>query len=160
MLKSSKVKKLPEICRIIRDRKRAPWAQIKVYLESQEAANEIYQNFRLVASDTRFLKYFLDSRFTGYNILELAMSKYYAGNGETILYKKKIVFKNLISVVFEKSNLIEYIPDDTQFEVRAPIPYSEGCISCIYWRKKNKICRFSQKIGIKVKTHCEDFRQR
>jgi hypothetical protein len=136
------------------------WAEVKVYSEIQEDNNNIYQNFRLVASNFQFLKYFTDTRFLGYNILEEEINKHYIGNGENIFYEKKIIHNNLSTVVYRKVGIVNNKFDSVQFVVRAPIPVLEGCICCIYWRKKYKRCSYCNEIGLEQKSSCEDFRQK
>jgi len=138
-------------------------AQIKVYLETQTSDLNVIQNFRLVTSDIRLLQYFTDDKFLGYHILEKEMSKYYAGDGENIVYRKKIYYNNLITVVFEKLNKNFNCSDEylnTQFIVEAPVPATLGCKNCTYFRKKHRQCLYHQQIGIKLRKNCADFNQK
>lgn len=138
-------------------------AKILVYLETQEDSKCIYQNFRLVASDIRLLSYFIDEKFLGYYILDKEMSKYYAGDGEKIIFRTKVYFNNLISVTFDKLDKDVKIRDNidnAQFSVEAPVPATQGCIDCEYFRKSNRMCSYYQEMGIKVKKNCYDFKQK
>lgn len=138
-------------------------AQIKVYLETQLTDKYIYQNFRLVTSDMRLLQYFTDDKFIGYYILERKMAKYYIGDGENIVYRKKTYYNNLITVTFERMNDID-IPAqallNVQFLAETNIPSILGCKDCIYFKKKYSQCTYSQDMGIKMKKSCLDFRQK
>ncbi len=138
-------------------------AQAKIYAEIQETDKEVFQYFRIVVSEPKLLKYFIDSKYIGYENLCSEMEKYYAGNGENILFREKSGFRNMTMVRFEKTH--PNVQVDTklhgiQFIVEAPIPSNEGCINCIYFRKKNKICQFYQKIGIEIRTQCPEFKQK
>ena len=138
-------------------------AQIKVYLETQIRDLNIFQNFRLVTSDIRLLQYFTNDKFIGYHVLEKEMLKYYIGDGENIVYRKKMCYNNLITVVFEKlnkdfSDSNEY--SNIQFIIEAPIPATLGCKDCIYFKKKYKQCLYYQQMGIKLRKNCADFRQK
>lgn len=138
-------------------------AKILVYLETQDDANNVYQNFRLVTSDIRLLIYFVDERFLGYYILDGEMSKYYAGDGEKIIFRSKKYFHNLISVTFDKldkSVKARAEIENAQFEVEAPVPATMGCINCEYFRKSNRMCSYYQEMGVKIKKNCNDFRQK
>jgi hypothetical protein len=138
-------------------------AQIKVYLETQENDNYIFQNFRLVTSEFRLLQYFTEEKFIGYYILEREISKYYAGDGERIVYRKKTYFHNLITVTFEKIDKTVKAPtelENIQFVVEAPIPATTGCLDCIYFRKKNRRCLYYQVLGMKIRKNCVDFKQK
>lgn len=138
-------------------------AQAKIYGEIQETESEIFQNFRIVVSEPRLLKYFTDTKFIGYENLSDEMGKYYIGNGEDILFREKMEFRNLIMVKFEKTRPNAEVDEslkEVQFKVDAPIPSNEGCINCIFWRKKNKKCLFYQKIGMEIRTQCPDFKQK
>jgi hypothetical protein len=138
-------------------------AQIKVYLETQTSDENVFQNFRLVTSDVRLLQYFTDDKFLGYHILEREMAKYYAGDGEVIIYRKKVYYNNLITVMFEKlkknaNTSSEYM--DVQFTVEAPVPATLGCKDCEHFRKKYRQCLYYQQMGIKLKKNCADFKQK
>lgn len=138
-------------------------AQIKVYLETQENGENIFQNFRLVTSDFRLLQYFTDDKFLGYYMLEKEMSKYYIGDAEKIVYRKKIYYHNLITVIFEKLDKTVKTPkelENVQFIVEAPIPATLGCFSCVYFRKKNRRCLYYQIVGMKIRRNCADFKQK
>lgn len=137
-------------------------ARLKVYLETQETEISVFQNFRLVASEFRFLRYFTDEMFLGYHILSSEMEKYYAGDGERIVFRSKITYNNLISVIFDKLEKVKINNNLTaaQFEVEAPIPKSVGCLDCENFRKSNRVCSFYQTILLKLKTSCPDFRQK
>lgn len=138
-------------------------AQAKIYGEIQETDSEVFQNFRILVSEPRLLKYFVDTKFTGYDRLSDEMEKYYAGNGEDIFFRDKSEFRNLIMVRFEKTNpsaQVDSSLQNIQFTVDAPIPSNEGCVNCIFWRKKNRKCLFYQKIGMDIKTQCPDFKQK
>ena len=138
-------------------------AQIKVYLETQSSDLNIFQNFRLVTSDIRLLQYFTDDKFTGYHILEREMSKFYIGDGENIVYRKKIYYNNLITVVFEKINKNSNISSEylnVQFTIEAPIPATLGCKDCTHFKKKHRQCLYYQQIGIKLRKNCADFKQK
>lgn len=138
-------------------------AKIKVYFETYEDDNKVYQNFRLVASNEKMLRYFTDDKFLGYNVLSDEIYKYYAGDGENIIFEDKRYFKNLITVRYKKLD-----PNATfdaklksgQFNVYTKIPLLEGCICCEYFRKKNKKCMYYQQVGIDIKKNCKDFRQK
>lgn len=137
--------------------------QAKIYGEIQETDKEVFQNFRVVVSEPKLLKYFVDTKFIGYENLSAEMEKYYAGNGEDILFREKTEFRNLIMVKFEKMHpdaQVEESLREIQFTVEAPIPSNEGCVNCIFWRKKNRKCLFYQKIGIEIRTQCPDFKQK
>jgi len=138
-------------------------AKILVYLETQDDSKNIYQNFRLVTSDIRLLTYFVDEKFIGYYILDKEMSKYYAGDGEKIIFRNKKYFNNLITVTFDKlDKSVKARPEieNVQFEVEAPVPATMGCINCEYFRKSNRMCSYYQEMGIKIKKNCDDFRQK
>jgi hypothetical protein len=138
-------------------------ASVQVYLETQETSSNVYQNFRLVCSELKFLTYFTDSRFIGYNKLESAMDKHYAGNGNDIIFRKKVYFNNLITVIFDKADKNAKVREEirnVQFRVEAPIPATQGCISCEHFRKSNKLCIYYQTLGIKTRKNCSDFRQK
>lgn len=138
-------------------------AKIKVYFETYEDKNKVYQNFRLVASNQKILRYFVEDKFLGYNTLNDKMYNYYAGDGENIVFREKKYFKNLITVIYEK-----LVPDANfdpslasgQFNVTTNIPVIEGCTSCSHFRKKNKKCMYYQQVGIELKRNCKDFRQK
>lgn len=138
-------------------------AQIKVYMETQINGLSVFQNFRLVTSDFRLLQYFTDDKFLGYHILEKEMLKYYIGDGENIVYRKKVYYNNLFTIFFEKLNenvdcSNEYL--SAQFTIEAPIPATLGCKNCIYFKKKHKQCLYYQQMGIKMRKNCADFRQK
>ena len=139
-------------------------AQIKVYLETQtDSSNNIYQNFRLVTSDFRLLQYFTDDKFLGYHILEQEMSKYFIGDGETIVYRKTVYYNNLITVFFEKLNPNANVSNEflnVQFTVEAPIPATLGCKDCTFFRKKNRTCLYYQQMGMEIRKNCADFKQK
>lgn len=138
-------------------------AQIKVYLETQEDSKHVYQNFRLVTSEARLFQYFTDEAFLGYHLLEEKMSQYYAGDGEHIVFRNKSYYNNLIVVTFDKIDdkaLVRKNVDNVQFQVSAPIPATQGCLSCIHFRKSNRLCTYYETIGIVVKENCVDFRQK
>jgi hypothetical protein len=132
-------------------------------METQTSGLDIFQNFRLVTSDFRLLQYFIDDKFLGYHILEKEISKYYIGDGENIVYRKKIYYNNLFTVVFEKLNENvncsgEFL--NAQFTIEAPIPATLGCKNCTYFKKKHRQCSYYQQMGIKMKKNCADFRQK
>lgn len=132
-------------------------------METQEADLNVFQNFRLVTSDVRLLQYFTDDKFLGYHILEQEMSKYYAGDGESIIYRKKIYYNNLITVVFEKLDKEATCQEqyqEAQFIVEAPVPASLGCKDCTHFRKKYRQCTYYQQMGITLKKNCVDFKQK
>lgn len=138
-------------------------AQIKVYLETQLADKYIYQNFRLVVSDSRLLQYFTDDRFLGYYILEKEMGKYYIGDGENIVYRKKTYYNNLITVTFERVAEIVSVGNESleaQFSVEAAIPATLSCKDCAYFKKRYNQCLYHQEMGITMKKNCSDFRQK
>jgi hypothetical protein len=138
-------------------------AQIKVYLETQTSNKNIFQNFRLVTSDVRLLQYFTDDKFLGYHILEKEISKFYVGDGEKIVYRKKIYYNNLITVVFEKLEKNVTVSSeywDAQFIVEAPVPATLGCKDCTHFRKKYRQCLYYQQMGIKLRKNCADFKQK
>lgn len=137
-------------------------AQIKVYLETQLADKYIYQNFRLVVSDSRLLQYFTDDKFLGYYILEKEMGKYYIGDGENIVYRKKTYYNNLITVTFEKVAETAIMNEllEAQFSVEATIPATLGCKDCAYFKKRYSQCLYYQEMGITMKKNCSDFRQK
>lgn len=138
-------------------------AKVKVYLETREDDSHVYQNFRLVTSDPSLLKYFVEPKFNGYHELSNEMEKYYAGNGETIFFNRKIVLNNLVTIVFDKT--VREVSFDSsitnlQFDVTTKLPNMLGCSDCAYYRKKNKKCLYYQQIGIMIKTNCQDFKQK
>jgi hypothetical protein len=138
-------------------------AQIQVYLETQEDEKSVYQNFRLVTSEFRLLTYFTDEAFLGYHVLDEEMSKYYAGDGEKILFRMKMYFNNLVTVVFDKLEKDAKVREEivnAQFKVEAPIPATTGCLDCEHFRKSNRVCQYYQIIGIKIRMTCPDFRQK
>jgi hypothetical protein len=138
-------------------------AQIQVYLETQEDEKSVYQNFRLVTSEFRLLTYFTNEAFLGYHILDQEMAKYYAGDGEKIIFRMKMYFNNLITVVFDKLEKDAKVRKEivnAQFRVEAPIPATQGCLDCEHFRKNNRVCQYYQIIGIKIRMNCPDFRQK
>lgn len=138
-------------------------AQAKVYAEIQETDTEVFQYFRIVVSESRLLKYFTDTKFIGYENLCTEMEKYYAGNGEDILFRDKSEFRNMTMVRFEKMTPTAKVNselDGIQFTVEAPIPSNEGCFNCLYFRKKNRVCHFYQIVGIDIRTQCPEFKQK
>lgn len=137
-------------------------AQVKVYLETQEDSTHIYQNFRIVAPEVHLLRYFTDEMYLGYHALEKAMSKYYVGDGENIIFKKKFKFNNLTTLTFDKVNITEIRPEliSAQFMVEAPIPATHGCLDCEHFRESNRMCLYYQILGIKIRKNCPDFRQK
>ena len=138
-------------------------AQAKIYAEIQETDEEVFQYFRIVVSEPKLLKYFIDSKYIGYENLCTEMEKYYAGNGDDILFREKSEFRNMTMVRFEKTHPAAQVDPDlqgVQFSVEAPIASNEGCINCIYFRKKNRVCQFYQKIGIEIRTQCPEFKQK
>lgn len=137
--------------------------QAKIYAEVQETEGEVFQNFRILVSEPKLLKYFVDSKYIGHDKLSDELEKYYAGNGEDIFFREKSEFRNLITVRFEKTTPDAKVNDELkeiQFAVSAPIPSDEGCINCIFWRKKNRVCNFYQKVGMEIRTQCPDFKQK
>jgi len=138
-------------------------AQIKVYLETQRSDQNIFQNFRLVTSDFRLLQYFTDVKFLGYHILEKEMSKFFIGDGEKIVYRKTIHYHNLITVIFERLDKTTNVSNEflnAQFTVEAPIPATQGCKDCSFFRRKYKQCLYYQQMGIKLRTSCVAFNQK
>jgi hypothetical protein len=136
-------------------------AEIKAYVEVQEDDSFIYQNFRLVASNFSVLKYFLESKFSGYYRLEDEINKYFLGDVENIEFDRKIVQGNLLTVIYKKKNSNANIRfKEAQFKVRTTVPENEGCRSCTYWRKKNKKCLYYGVLGMKKRENCADFRQK
>jgi hypothetical protein len=135
---------------------------IKVYFETYDDKNKVYQNFRLVASNPAILKYFTNDKYLGYDVLSNEMSKYYAGDGVNIVYEEKKYFKNLITVKYDKLKNVDF--DENlkvgQFNIATKIPMIEGCICCEHYRKKNKKCMYYQQVGIETKKYCKDFRQK
>lgn len=129
-------------------------------METQEDHNNIYQNFRLVTSNITLLKYFTDDKYVGYHDLSSELEKYYIGDGENIVFRKKTVYNNLVVIMYERLNLIEYDNSEKNFDITTDIPISNGCLSCEYFRKKNRICMYSREIGIKIKKNCDDFKQK
>lgn len=138
-------------------------AQIKVYLETQEDSAHVYQNFRIVAPEIHLLRYFTDEMYLGYHALERAMSKYYVGDGETIIFRKKFRFNNLTTLTFDKTNpVVEIRPEliSAQFMVETTIPATHGCLDCEHFRPSNRMCMYYQTLGIKIRKNCPDFRQK
>jgi len=132
-------------------------------METMTTDLEVFQNFRLVTSDVRFLRYFTDDKFLGFHILEDAMSEFYAGDGEKILYRDKIYFNNLITVIFDKVEKDAEISNkylEAQFNVKAPIPQGLGCKFCSYYKKQNRTCSYYGEMGITIRKNCADFKQK
>jgi hypothetical protein len=101
--------------------------------------------------------------YLGYHTLEKAMSKYYVGDGENIIFKKKFKFNNLTTLTFDKANTsVEIRPEliSAQFMVEAPIPSTHGCLDCEHFRESNRMCMYYQILGIKIRKNCPDFRQK
>lgn len=137
-------------------------AKIKVYFETYADGDKVYQNFRLVGTSDKFIKYFTDDKFRGYNVLSDKMEDYFVGDGENIFFLEKMYHGNLISVIYEKATDVE-IPEEYrngQFEVSTKIPATLGCYDCTHFRKKNKKCMYYSIIGIDIRTNCKDFRQK
>jgi hypothetical protein len=122
--------------------------------------NFVYQNFRLVTLNARNLRFFTNTKFLAHDILESEMEKYYVGDGENVFFRDKKYFKNLITVIYEKVNDASIKEESHQFEVIAPLPKTEGCFDCEYYRKKQKKCLYRRKIGIDIVENCSDFRQK
>jgi len=138
-------------------------AKIKVYFETYEDNSKVYQNFRLVASNQKVLKYFTENKYIGYNILDDKIYSYYAGDGNEIVFSEKKYFKNLITVIYDKLKPNAKFNKDLkngQFNVTTKIPILEGCACCTHFRKKNKKCMYYQQVGIIPKRYCKDFRQK
>lgn len=134
----------------------------KVYLETIQDGNRIYQNFRIVVSNEKFLYYFFDDRFNAYYDLYREISKHLVGDGENVLFDSKSIYKNLISISFSKKNpdLDVKLPEDCSFEVTTKIPNNNGCINCRHFRNKNRICTYYQIFLDKLLDECKDFRQK
>lgn len=138
-------------------------ATITVFLDTTQAETEILQFFRLDASDVRYLRYFYDDKFIGYHKLHEALKNYYIGDGENILFDRKESYRNIIVVHYKK--LVPNIEIDEgykniEFQVEAPIPGTFGCLDCIYWRNKNRVCMYYKQMGMEIKQNCVDFRQK
>jgi len=130
-------------------------------LETQEDHKYIYQNFRLVTSNSKLLKFFTNDKYTGFHELDEALRIYYIGDGENIIFRKKTIYNNLVVITYERLNDdIKYDNSEKNFDVITTIPFNNGCISCEYFRKKNRICMYAYIVGIKIKKSCEDFKQK
>lgn len=136
-------------------------AKIRVYLETQEDNKNIYQNFRLVTSNISLLKYFIDDKYLGYYTLDDSLKDYYIGNGESIIFRDKSIYNNLIIVTYEKLTPdAKYDSSEKNFEVYTTIPYNNGCLSCEYFVKKDRVCQYIREVGITIKNNCNDFKQK
>lgn len=134
----------------------------RIYYDTQEDGDLIYQYFRFVFVNFNHKKYFFDTNYKGYYILEDEMQKKYIGDGEKILFlDKKILFGTALIIITYKKNIenVNYKKSD-QFLIEAPIPINDGCLYCEYFVKNNRICKYYNKIGIEIKNNCPDFRQK
>lgn len=133
----------------------------KVYTETIDDGEFVYQNFRITVSNEKFLTYFFDDRYNAYYDLEKKISEYLVGDGENILFEKKSVYKNLISVVYRKKDKdLKVKNKNDSFTVKTTIPNNSGCLNCAHFRKKNKVCTYYQIVNIKIVDNCKDFRQK
>ena len=135
----------------------------QIYLETWEDSNWVYQRFHIVTTSIQFLHYFLDDKFVAFYKLSEEMEKYYAGDGDKIMFREKSMFSNAILIKYEKLDRSATYPDhleNTHFSVKAPIPATQGCLDCIYWRNRYRTCLYYRKMVMTIKKTCKDFRQK
>lgn len=137
--------------------------EARIYLETWDDSDWVYQRFHITTTSIQFLHYFLDDKFVAFYKLSEEMEKYYAGDGDKIMFRDKSMFSNSITIKYEKlDKAASYSPrlKELSFLVKATLPATQGCLDCIYWRNKYKTCLYYRKMGMEIKKTCKDFRQK
>jgi hypothetical protein len=125
--------------------------------------NTLYQTIHIVPSKRTDLKYFIHDRYKAARAVDDILSKLYFGDGQTIVFREKQRFRNLITIKYEMMEGAK--PDMTpkKFHISAEVPCFDGCDYCVQLRQSKKgmdNCLYYKCFLPRHKRSCIDFCER